>query len=510
MVLSQDQNEVVEFLLQNQYSFNCSQTGFGKTITTLTAAVHNAVNNPTLDIHYAIVVPNSAVKAFEYHLKDILGIPYSIYTATKTRVTSGARFHIFNYTTLSKDAFKTQKKQVRGKWVSQKELVSISPQLRALLELRKEHNNLWLIADEAHGLQDANSNQYKIMAQLRNIFLGVWFLTATPILNNIDGLFYMVDLVRPGFFNNIYAFRNRYTVQEEIEFWEYSRTAKKPVLQKRKVVVGYKNQDVLKQKFAEIAIIKSREYDLTFHYKSVDINPEFQKYYKMAGDGIFKGGKDASKGSKQDHAAARLHDLQRVVSNSHKDLKYSNDYTKLTTKEELLLKTIVEVLGRDEATLIYFSYTETLERVKGLLELYSSQLGINKIHIISGEVKLAVRKKVADILTNRDVVLMTSAGTESIDLQQANNLIFYEVPFPIREFIQACGRIARFNTKYSEFNVYVLEMSGTIDEYKKNRIIANTPLIKSVLGSSSTLPTELLDIGLDDIKEMRNELLWWK
>lgn len=509
MQLSEDQNEVVEFLLNNPFSFNCSQTGFGKTITTLTAAVHGVVNNPDLDIHYVLIVPNAAVKTFEYHLSDVLGIPYNIYTAKRTRTAEGARFHIFNYSTISKDAFKTTKKFVRGKWVQEKNLVDISPQLQTLLELRQKHRNLWLIADEAHALQDPKTNQYKIMEHLRQLFLGAWFLTATPILNDIEGFYHMVNLVRPNFFKNIYAFRNTYTVQEEVEFWEYNRIKKKPVLQKRRQLIGYKNEDRLKSEFAKIAIIKAREYNLDFEYRTATMNPEFALYYKKAGEGIFKGGKNTSN-KKQEHAAARLHDLQRVVSNSHKELLYSSNLEIITNKEELLLKTVIEVLKRNEATLIYFSYLETLERIKGLLEKHREALGINRIHKISGDVKPEVRKRVEDILTAKDIVLMTSAGTESINLQKANNLIFYEVPFPIREFIQACGRIARFNSKYIGFTVYVLEMEGTIDTYKKNRVIANTPLIKNILGNSSTLPIELLDVSIEDIKEMRKELLWWE
>ena len=48
--LTEDQNEVVEALLKNDNFFNFSQTGFGKTLTTITAAVHKMVERREEDI----------------------------------------------------------------------------------------------------------------------------------------------------------------------------------------------------------------------------------------------------------------------------------------------------------------------------------------------------------------------------------------------------------------------------------------------------------------------------
>ena len=118
--------------------------------------------------------------------------------------------------------------------------------------------------------------------------------------------------------------------------------------------------------------------------------------------------------------------------------------------------------------------------------------------------------RVEKLITPKSVVLITSAGTESINLQRANNMIFYEIPFSIKEFIQACGRITRINSEYDKFKVYILEAVGTIDTYKKNRLVANMPAIQRVLGSKNTLSLELAEISLQDIQDMKNEYLWWK
>jgi superfamily II DNA or RNA helicase len=499
ITLKPEQNEIVEALVSNDFYFNFAQTGLGKTLSTLTAAVHKALEKKEDNINFVLLLPNSAVKAFVDTLSKQLNLSYNIYTATTTRAKENARFHIFNYSTLGSNLFN-------------KKGPNTNIYFERLKELKKANPNLWLIADEAHALQDPSTIQYKTVKVLRPWFVGMWALTATPILNNLDGFFYMVDLVKPGFFKNIFSFKNTFQKLEKRTIWKTIRGGQKKAINTYEIV-GYKNLDLLAEKTAEIGIVRSKQYNIVFNYRQTEISDFMKKYYKQAAQGLFSGTKTKSgksKKSAQEHAGARLHDLQRVVSNSHKDFKVLDD-NKLTEKEVLLVQTIKEVHERNEAVLIYFSYLETLERIKYILEKIKVKFNIETIHEISGNINIAKRKTVEATIKPKDIVLITSAGTESINLQKANNIIFYEIPFPLREFIQACGRIARTNSKFDEFNVYVLEAEGTIDTYKKNRIVANSGAIKAVLGDSNILPaSQILELTMADKNAMKDELLWWR
>ena len=495
-------------MLNNSHSFLCAQTGLGKTFISITAAIHEIIRHPEQNIHVILMLPNAAVKSFTDTIQNILGLPYDIFTPTSTKMMEGSRFHIFTYSSITKDVMTRVKRDtfVRS---------GTNPYFERMLNIKKQNPNLILIADEAHVMQDTNTLQYAFMKEIRTMFRTMWFLTATPILNDIDGFYYMNELIRPGFWGNIWQFRANYTVTQPTSYFIYDKKQRRRVEKTASEVIGYKNLDILEQRFNEIAIIRSIEYDLNFIYKSTTMSDHFNKMYTLAAEGLFSGTvKPTTKeGKNKDGEAvthgARLHDLQRVVSNSHKDFKYP-DPTDLTDKEVLLIKTIQEVISRNESMLIYFTYRDTLERVKELLKLAQGQLHIPKIHEIHGDIKPAARKAVEKNIKPRDVVLITSAGTESVNLQKANNLIFYEVPFALRHFIQACGRITRTDTKHSTFNAYILEVEDTIDTYKKNRIIANSGVIKSVLGGSNALPTSMLNIRLEDIQQMKNEYLWRK
>lgn len=509
--LTEDQNEVVDALVHRDNYFNLSQTGFGKTLTTLTAAVYKAVERKEDDIHFVLLVPTKAIKVFKDTLGNILKVPYNIYSAERVQKQQGARFHIFNYSTIGKDVVPSEatiKKEVQTGIVQPKKHNRIFEYFK---QLKKDHPNLWLIADEAHTLQDPKTVQYKFVNAANSWFIGRWFLTATPILNNLEGLFHMVTLVDPTFSHgSIHAFRNKYMVFEPSFYFTTVRGRR--IRKEATTLVGYKNLDILKERLEKISIVKSKQYNMLFHYLETKLSPANMKYYKWAAEGLYSGTitKTGQTKKKQAHAGARLHDLQRVVSNSHPEFKVSTDREVVTDKELLLINTIKDIFDKNEAVLIYFSYIETLERVKYILNRLQPKLEITNIFEISGSIDTEQRRKVEKLISPKSVTLITSAGTESVNLQKANNIIFYEIPFSIREFIQASGRIARQNSTYDEFNVYILEAEGTIDTYKKNRLIANMPAIKSLLGKKNSLPIELAEISLRDIEDMKNEFLWWK
>lgn len=502
-VLDDAQVDIVEALLSNDCYFNCSQTGIGKTFSTLTACIHKMKEDN--EVHYVIVIPTKANKVFIETLENF-NLPYEILTATKRQYNLKARFHIFNYSTLTKDVVSKNKNDI----------MYMNEYISRVLNLYKESNkNLHLILDEAHTLQDNNSQQYKVMKELRPLFKKVWVLTATPILNDLLGFYYMVDLVIPNYFGNVYAFRNKFFKQELKEIWTRDKITNKAKKKKVYDVIGYKNLKTLKDAFSYISIVRGRKYDIDFIFKQAKFSSKGKSYYIQASKGLFGSFDEEDRKSKvkldKKDWGARLHDLQRVVSNSHSNFKYLEDDETLTEKEVLLLETLLEVIKREEATLIYFSYLDTVERVKYLLGRVKERMGIGTIHIISGAISQREREQVESSIKPKDVVLITSAGTESINLQKANNLIFYEIPFSIREFIQAVGRITRTNSKFDTFNVYLLEMLGTIDTYKKEKIKINYEPLKHILQGYDTLPIEdMLLVNNADKEDMKKMYLWCK
>ena len=97
--LTDIQNTSVDFMLKR---FSCllnHQTGFGKTLISLTGCQHCLNHSNNLQV--VIVCPKPAVASFKKELTNKLEQPYSIYTATEYKEVENARYHIFCYSKLS-------------------------------------------------------------------------------------------------------------------------------------------------------------------------------------------------------------------------------------------------------------------------------------------------------------------------------------------------------------------------------------------------------------------------
>jgi superfamily II DNA/RNA helicase len=105
-------------------------------------------------------------------------------------------------------------------------------------------------------------------------------------------------------------------------------------------------------------------------------------------------------------------------------------------------------------------------------------------------------------------VLITSAGAESINLQRANVIVFYDIPFSVGTCIQVMGRILRMDTKFKNQYIIVMYTKDTIDEYKYLNFLDNAMMIKQVVGNDATLPKELKTMDKKNLQTLKDKYLW--
>lgn len=465
------QNEVIEFLSKRPRAINASATGLGKTYATLTLAVHFMTRHP--EYQCIILCPAKANKAFKRELNTKLFERFSLYTASKASVDPKSRFHIFNYSSLHK-YFDT--------------ILSI-----------KGSGQVFFLVDESHYLQNPESQLYKSARLVLSLGQIRWFMTATPLGNSLEGFYWMMDLLNPGCLNSIEWFKNRYQIIE------YRKMTRRGRLVKIPEVVGYRNLAELKAFARNYIIIRKRDYNLQFFYRSVETEPLVMSLYKEAARGLSYEMTD-SDGNKittiRGHGA-RLHDLQRVLDNCHPQL----GGTTFSNKEKELCKLIMEKTKINESLLIYCDYYDTIDRLEYVLSTLQHKMNISKIFKITGKQPPKERAKVEDQLIPRSIVIVSSAGCESINLQKANNVCFYDTPFAVNDVIQMVGRVARMDSTYDTMSVYFLEYKGTIDTYKKELIMKHSTLIDSVLRRETNLPTEVLEIDTKTSREDRKSVV---
>ena len=168
------------------------------------------------------------------------------------------------------------------------------------------------------------------MAQTRQYYSVCYFMTATPLKNNIEGLFWMFNLLDPRIFINYLAFEQSYIVTKmrKVRRMVGKGAHRRTITQQFKEIIGYKNLDHLQEVLRNYVIVKQKKYNLKFHYYSKDLKESELLPYMKASEGL-------ARETSEDNFAVRLHDLQRVVDNIDPEHKVTNT---ISSKEELFLQ----------------------------------------------------------------------------------------------------------------------------------------------------------------------------
>ena len=471
--LKEEQNEIIDFMINKSIAVCAAQTGFGKTYTMCTALCHLLLKYP--DTHAIILAPQKAVKAFKRELTEKLKIKYNMITSSNMNIQPNIRITLITHTYLKKS-------------------------IEYINKLKDEGHRLILLVDEAHVLENPNSKIYELVASIRHYFNVCWFATATPLKNNIEGLYWMINMLNPNIFKSWNTFKTLFLVIEKYPTARYfgkgSHKYKKIVMQEE--VVGYKNLDALKTILDKYIIIKQKPYNLEFYYHKTPITEAEKKPYLEAGKGLLRE-------TAKDSFAVRMHDLQMVVDNINEQYKVTNQ---MSSKEKLFIKLIIKKMKENHPTLVYCDYNELINRLEYLLNTSKNITGVQQVLKVTGSISQKDREKVEDLINNKTVVLITSAGTESINLQKADSIIFYDTPFSVLTFIQAVGRVTRIDSKYNKQHIHILEAEGTIDSYKRCLMQINGGLITQVFGKVETLPLEVGQLDRNITRQLKDGLLW--
>ena len=464
-----EQNEMIDFAIRRPYAVISGQTGLGKTYTAVTLATQLMLKHR--DLITIIIAPPKALLSFEKELTEKLKVKYSMISTEKTFKSPNSRFILVSNTCIDKA-------------------------ISTFGELHKNYKLLGIVDESHNGLQNPSSKMYKQFMQIRKIFCILYFLTATSCKNNIEGMYWMITLLNPQLLGTWGNFKYNYLITNKKQI---TQTTKNRAKVKRQIeeIVGYKNIDRLQKILNDIIIIRQKQYNLEFSYHTTHLNKlEIKEYL------------DASKGNMSENAkdfwSVRLRDITFVVDN----VAGTSDKNYISNKEKLLLKVLLQNIRANRPTIIYCEYVSVLERLDYLIKAFRRELGIIDTLIIKGGISIAARKKIQDIISVDRPLLITSAGGESINLQRANSIIFYDLPYDIAKIMQIIGRITRVDTKFDKQYIEIIEAFGTTDTYKRLCMEKNMKLIESLFGKMNTLPYTTYDNEQKFMSTLRKSLLW--
>lgn len=372
-------------------------------------------------------------------------------------------------------------------------------QLKGVLTWLRENKikNSILIIDECHILKAPDTQQAIMLRDSRfgimNHFSLVYGLTASPAMNHIEDIFYLVNSFFPNFFSSYNDFMNFYATRVE----KFYRVGTR--LESYWEVTGYKNLDHLYETLKQVMWRHIIDYKVQFFFESCKLSEDEWSNYINAGAGMLREDKFRD-------FMGRLPDLQQIVNGSTVAEGEYNDSPELTSKEKALIKLLDTISDRDEGAIVFTTFRSTLRRFHRV----ARHLKFDDYHFMSGDTDTRVRQKIVKKLSTKEVLFATKVGGTSLNLQAVNNVIFFDKPWSVGEIVQNIGRIARMDTKWDVLRAYFLDAENTIDEYKTAMLSANLEMIKSIIGGFGFTEVYFSSVKKEQVIALRKSLLWCK
>jgi len=349
-----------------------------------------------------------------------------------------------------------------------------------------------LVLDEAHYVKNEETDRYELIDQLSYNY--AFFLTATPIQNELTDLYNIVSLLRPGLFGTRDVF-HQYFVNRDQE--------------------TLVNRNELQERLNKVMIRNRREdTDVDFTERRVDTrkfdpSPPERELYQAVSDYV-KGAYSQDQGQK-----LVLMLLQKEVVSSPEALettirKRLDDQSELTqteelesildlinnidtvTKQERLLDIVEEARENVEKgrVIVFTQFRATQRRVAE--RLASEGYTVHSFH--GGHSSQEKEEIIVNFEEQGGILVSTDAMSEGRNAQFCNILVNWDLPWNPMRVEQRIGRIHRIGQKRQVY-VFNMALKDTIEEYVLERLYHKIDLFQQSVGELSEILTRLEESG---------------
>jgi ERCC4-related helicase len=393
---------------------------------------------------------------------------------------------------------------------------------RSSIEDIQKHKWDMLILDEAHVVKNHQSLIHKLVKSFKVPYK--LFLTATPVQNREREFFNIMDSLQPGFLgswevyrrNGIHALKD--AVSGDVNYGVMTRFLRKD-LPYIKIPPRSVKEYAAKLEKEELEIYDSL---LIFLKDIIERNPGSGNivssiYQKVASSSLnalktsmerlrkkYLGravtrvdSEDILKTTESRDFADELRDQEERTLEVDLDLlddllvKLRN--LNIDTKLNSLVEVLEDLFQKEDRVVIFTQYTMTLEY---LAEKLAKKFPEVPIHRYYGGLTIKERTDIRKKFETKGGIFLTSeAGAESINLQHANIMINYDLPWNPARLEQRIGRIQRIEQE-REVLCFNFVVAGTIDHVVYERLIKKYSLLETRFGISEEIigDQKLIDI----------------
>jgi len=365
------------------------------------------------------------------------------------------------------------------------------------------------VCDEATAFKNPRTQVHQVCAHMASQSDRTWGLTATLIKNHLMEGYGIYQVVMPGLFGM--------TANQFMLYYCLTRMQRLPRSNRQvPVIVGYAPQKI--REFKEVIDpyfigrpkhqVASELPSLTSKTITVTMSPAQEDKYAEALSGLLEMGMDDETGEALVKEVTKLTAIaycQEIVD----DLGLI-DCDGKSSKVEALLELLTEGDFAEEKVIIF-------TRFRKMVDILMPILKKSKIEAvrITGTENEDQRDKAMKKFQNPDsdvrVCCITTAGSESINLQAAKALVCYDTPWSAGDFLQLIGRMIRIGSVHDKCYVIHLISRGkrrrTVDHRVMEVLSRKMTLVEAVLGKRIKGEGDDLVIEVEnDISDLFNAL----
>jgi superfamily II DNA or RNA helicase len=370
---------------------------------------------------------------------------------------------------------------------------------RLYLDRLPENRFQMLILDEAHKLRNLFGTEkapqvavtfHKALQARR--FRFVLMLTATPIQNRLWDLYSLIDLLtvargHENPFGTPGMFARRFIADDKEKARQLKESARDEF---RSIVYGYMSrvrrgdaQLSFPERFVQMHRVQPTPMEMDLINA---IAKPIQKMNRLAQISILQ-----ALSSSPDALAAQLINMARkgTVPQELSQI-VSGIVERMSPSAKLVgLGVLIDQLKKnnpgDWRLVVFTTRRETQTTIQNFLESNGLTVGL-----INGDSGLRNQETIARFKREPPacrVIVSTEAGSEGVNLQIANVLVNYDLPWNPMIVEQRIGRVQRLGSKFEHVSIFNITLKGTFEEYIVGRLMEKLQMASHAIGDIESL-----------------------
>ncbi|PIU68422.1 MAG: helicase SNF2 [Armatimonadetes bacterium CG07_land_8_20_14_0_80_40_9] len=346
-----------------------------------------------------------------------------------------------------------------------------------------------LIVDEAHHLKSKNTLNYKLVNSIKSKF--TLLLTATPIQNNLEEIFNLITLLKPGHLKTLSHFKKEFRIKGDPR--------------------SLKNKEKLRELLSECLIRNTRaEVDIKLpkrHAETIRINlsDDEKNFYNLITNFVKEEFYKSTQARKffletlQREASSSVNACLKTLkiylgNNEHKISKNLIDFAKENREiGSAKLKILLKILNStDEKFLIFTQFLETQSLVLNFLKSNNIPCSVFNGNLSGLEKDFNIQ----EFKEHNKVLISTEVGGEGRNLQFCNAMVNFDLPWNPMRIEQRVGRIHRVG-QTREVYIFNLSYKDTIEDYILKLLDEKINMFELVIGEMGMILGNLEDIEFD-------------